>query len=212
MSSPATQSASNVPAETTGAKSPAVPIWLIVVLFMLLYWGAVYFDEHGGWFEAKVYTPYVSADQLKDFQVAGGPSVFDQGAAVYARTCIACHQANGLGLPGQNPPLAGSDWVNEKEPGRMIRIVLRGFSGSGLQVNGKPFSTSSSMVAWGGPPPAGLTDEEIAAVITFVRGNTEWGNKASPVTPDQVRAIREKVASHALPFSPDEIIKISPSE
>jgi nitrite reductase (NO-forming) len=212
MSSPVTQPASNVPAETAGPKSPAVPIWLIVVLFILLYWGAVYFDEHGGWFESKVYTPYVSADQLKDFQVAGGPSVFDQGAAVYARTCVACHQVNGQGTPGTFPPLVGSDWVNEKDPGRMIRIVLQGFSGPGLQVNGKAFNTGSSMVAWGGPPPAGLTDEEIAAVITFVRGNAEWGNKASLVTPNQVRAIRAKVASHPLPFSPDEIMKISPAE
>ena len=47
----------------------------------------------------------------------------------------------------------------------MIRIVLRGFQGGGLVVNGKPFSTASSMTSFGLPPPVGLTDEEIADVM-----------------------------------------------
>jgi mono/diheme cytochrome c family protein len=206
MSSPTNQPASNAPAETTGTQTSTVPIWLIVVLFMLLYWGAVYFDEHGGWFESKVYTPYASADELKTFQVAGGPSIMDQGLAVYNKpTCVVCHQANGLGQPGTFPPLAGSDWVNEKDPGRLIRIVLYGFQGPGLAVNGKPFPTGSSMVAWGGA----LNDDDIAAVLTYVRA--EWGNKAPPVTPEQVRAVRTKVPARA-PYSPDEVMKISPSE
>lgn len=68
------------------------------------------------------------------------------------------------------------------------------------------------MVAWGVPPPAGLTDEEIAAVMTYVRGNKDWGNNAPPVTPEQVKAMRAKVANHPLSFTPDEIMKISPSQ
>ena len=183
-----------------------MPIWLIVVLFMLLYWGAVYFDEHGGWFESKVYSPYVSADEVKTFQVAGGPSIHDLGFTVYNRpTCVVCHQANGMGQPGTFPPLVGSDFVNEKDPGRIIRLVLQGFQGPGLVVSGKPFPTGSSMVPWNS-----LSDDDIAAVLTYVR--SEWGNNAPAVTPEQVHAVREKVASHPLPFSPDEIMKISPSE
>jgi mono/diheme cytochrome c family protein len=204
MSSPATQSASNATAENAGTQT-AVPIWLIVVLFMLLYWGAVYFDEHGGWFESKVYTPYVSADEVKTFQVAGGPNPFDEGYTIYNRpTCVQCHQANGMGQPGTFPPLAGSDWVNEKDPGRIIRIVLYGIQGQGLVVEGKPFPTGSSMIPWA----TVLNDDEIASVLTYVRN--DWGNKAPPVTADQVRAIRAKVPPRP-PFSPDEIMKISPS-
>jgi mono/diheme cytochrome c family protein len=84
---------------------------------------------------------------------------------------------------------------------------LQGFSGPGLKVKGEPFNTGSSMVPWNG-----MSDDDIAAVITYVRGNHDWGNKASAVTPEQVKAIRAKVASHPLPFSPDEVEKISPAE
>lgn len=212
MSSPTNQPVTNAPADSPGSQNPPVPVWLIVILFMLVYWGAVYFDENSGWFDRRVYTPYVSADELKTFQVSGGRSPYELGEEIYKRTCIACHGPVGAGTPGQYPPLKGSDWVNEKEPGRMIRIVLQGFSGTGLIVNGQPFNTGSAMVAWGAPPPAGLTDEEIAAVMTYVRGNKDWGNNAPPVTPEQVKAMRAKVANHPLSFTPDEIMKISPAE
>jgi nitrite reductase (NO-forming) len=211
MNSSTSQPVSNAPLDS-GVKDPTVPIWLIVVFFLLLYWGAVYFDEHGGWFDAQVYTPYVSAEDLSKYQVAGGPDVFTQGRLIYGRTCVACHQANALGTPGTFPPLAGSDWVNEKEPGRMIRLVLRGFQGPGLVVSGKPFDTGAVMTAWGAPPPAGLTDDEIAAVITYVRGNAEWGNHASLVTPEQVTAMRAKVANHPQTFTPTELEAINPAE
>jgi mono/diheme cytochrome c family protein len=89
----------------------------------------------------------------------------------------------------------------------MIRIVLQGFSGPGLTIKGQPFNTGSAMVPWNG-----LSDDDLAAVITFVRGNKEWGNHAAPVTPEQVHAIREKVKSHPMSFTPDEIEKISPAE
>jgi mono/diheme cytochrome c family protein len=209
MSSSTNQPASTAPAESTETQSPVVPIWLIVVLFLLLYWGAVYFDEHGGWFESRVYKPFTSADEVKTFnQALGGPSIAELGFAVYNRpTCVVCHQANGQGQPGIFPPLAGSDFVNEKDPGRIIRLVLQGFQGPGLVVSGKPFNTGSSMVPWNS-----LSDDDIAAVLTYVRGNKEWGNNAPPVTPEQVHAIRPKVAPHPLPYSPDEIMKISPSE
>jgi mono/diheme cytochrome c family protein len=205
MNPPTNQPASNTP--DSGVKDPAVPIWLIILFFLLLYWGAVYFDEHGGWFDAQVYTPYVSAEQLKTYQVGGGPNPFEQGRAIYGRTCFTCHGANGTGQPGTFPSLAGSDWVNEEQPGRMIRLVLQGFSGPGLKVNGQPFNTGSAMVPWNS-----LSDEDIAAVITFVRGNKEWGNKAGPVTPEQVAAIRAKVKAHSQSFTPTELERISPAD
>ena len=213
MKSPTNQPISNAP-QDSGAKDPVVPVWLIIVCFMLVYWGAVYFDQHGGWFNTQVYTPYVSAEDLQKYQVFGGPDPMVLGAQVYGRTCTGCHQPNGKGTPGTFPPLVGSDWVNEKEPGRIIRIVLHGFQGPGLEVNGQPFNTTGQMTAFGElDPPAGLTDEEIAAVITYVRGNAEWGNHASPVTEEQVKAIRNKYATRkSQPFSPTEIKGINPAE
>jgi mono/diheme cytochrome c family protein len=205
MNSAANQPVSNAPLDSD-AKDPAVPVWLIIVMFLLLYCGAVYFDEHGGWFDAHVYAPYVSAENLRSYQVAGGPNVVDLGRSIYNRpTCVACHQANGLGQQGTFPPLAGSDWVNEKEPGRIISIVLKGFRGSGLKVNGKPFETGGTMT-----PFSYLTDDEIAAVLSYVR--QEWGNHAPIVTPEQVHAVREKVQkTHPQDyFSPPEFEALSP--
>lgn len=203
------QPVTNAPAPDSGVNDPVVPVWLIVVLFLLIYWGAVYFDERGGWFAPQVYAPYRSSEELASFNAAfGPPDIKVLGEQIYGKTCVACHQANGQGTPGTFPPLVGSDWVNEKDPGRMIRIVLEGFSGPGLVVNGQPFNTGSAMVPWGST----LSDDDIAAVITYVRGNKEWGNNASAVTPEQVKSVRGKVASHPLPFSPDEIMKISPSD
>jgi mono/diheme cytochrome c family protein len=206
MNSPTNQPAADFPREDTSAKDPAVPIWLIIVCFLLAFWGAVYFDEHGGWFDAQVYTPYANAENLKGYQVSGGPNPFEQGRQIYGRTCFTCHGPNGTGAPGTFPSLVGSDWVNEEQPGRMIRLVLQGVAGPGLKVNGQPFNTGSAMVPWNS-----LSDEDIAAVITFVRGNKEWNNHASPVTPEQVRAMRAIVKSHPLPYTPAELESIPPS-
>lgn len=206
MNSATKQSAAPAPREDTGVKDATVPIWLIVVMFLLVFWGAVYFDQHGGWFEPQVYGPYVSMENLKTYQVSGGPDVREIGRQVYGRTCITCHGPAAAGQAGTFPPLAGSDWVNEEQPGRMIRLVLQGFQGPGLKVNGQPFNTGSAMVPWNS-----LSDDDIAAVITFVRGNKEWGNHASPVTPEQVKAIRDKVKAHPMSFTPTELEGISPA-
>jgi mono/diheme cytochrome c family protein len=186
-------------------RGATVPMWLIIFTFLLCYWGAVYFDQAGGWFDAKVYTPYHSSEELALYSPApAGPGEF--GRTVYNRpTCAACHQADGKGTAGTFPPLSGSDWVNEKDPGRIIRAVLNGLGGP-ISVNGHSFN--NNMVPWGPT----LNDEEIAAVITYVRQNKDWGNNASEVTPAQVKAVRDKIKDHPSPFTPDELMKISPSE
>jgi mono/diheme cytochrome c family protein len=187
--------------------APPVPIWLIILLFLLLYWSMVYFDERGGWFSVHVYAPYHSLSEVEGWQpVSGAPSLFQEGKLVYNKpTCVACHQADGKGVPGQNPPLAGSEWVNEPEPGRIIRIALNGLSGP-LTFKGQSFN--GAMVPWKDV----LSDEEIAAVLTYVRQNKEWGNKAPEVKPEQVKAIREKIKTRATPFTPDELQKIPPTD
>ncbi len=192
------------PAAESPEQGAAIPIWLIVFTVMLLYVGALYFDDRGGWFHPQVYGPYNSFAELEPYQPKSDGGLFNQGKAVYAKTCVACHQASGLGTPGQFPPLAGSEWVNEVEPGRMIRAVLNGLQGS-IKVEGHDFN--NVMVPWNS-----LSDEDIGAVITFVRQNKEWGNKASAVTPAQVQAIRPKVKSHPAAFTADELLKISPAD
>jgi mono/diheme cytochrome c family protein len=57
-----------------------------------------------------------------------------------------------------------------------------------------------------------LSDEEIAAVLTYVRQNKEWSNDAPEVTPERVKAVRAKIKDRANPFTPDELKQIPPSE
>jgi hypothetical protein len=77
----------------------------------------------------------------------------------------------------------------------MIRIVIAGLSGP-VTVKGQTFN---SMM----PPPPGLDDEKIAAVLTFVRSN--FGNKASKVEKDQVAKIRADLSGRTKPWAADEL-------
>ena len=125
-----------------------------------------------------------------------------RGRSVYMQVCFACHQPTGLGLPGMFPPLADSDWVSAKKPDRMIRMVLHGFTGP-VTINGKPFTTPAPLM-----PPQGsaLSDQQIADVLTYVRDS--FGGKASAVTPDQVKAIREAEKSRTAMWTEAELKSI----
>jgi|SRR5665213_1014272 mono/diheme cytochrome c family protein len=98
------------------------------------------------------------------------------GSAVFASNCVACHGAAGQGVPGAFPPLANNAFVTG-DPKAVITSIRRGMSGP-IVVNGKPYN--GSMPPWKGS----LTNEQIAAVITYMRSS--WGNKASAVTEKQV--------------------------
>ncbi|MBC5826212.1 MAG: cytochrome b N-terminal domain-containing protein, partial [Candidatus Eremiobacteraeota bacterium] len=106
----------------------------------------------------------------------GGPAV--SGQTVYATNCASCHNANGQGLPGTFPPLAGNTFVTG-DAGKVINVLQHGLVGA-INVNGKQFN--GAMPAW----QSKLSPAEIAAVITYIRST--WGNKAAPVTEAQVRA------------------------
>ena len=86
----------------------------------------------------------------------------------------------------------------------MIRLVLNGLQGP-ITVKGQAFN--NVMVPWNS-----LSDDDLAAVITFVRQNKEWGNKASAVTPQQVKAVRGKLKGRSNSFTPEELLKVSPAE
>ncbi len=102
-----------------------------------------------------------------------------EGEAVYRAICQTCHGASGQGVARAFPPLAGSAWATGDE-GRMARIVLHGMTGEiargGLTYDGMM------------PAQDQLSDEKIAAVLTFVRAN--FGNAAPAVTPATVAAVR----------------------
>jgi quinoprotein glucose dehydrogenase len=101
--------------------------------------------------------------------------------------CMACHGADGGGAPGVGPPLAGSEWVTGPVE-NLIRIQLRGLMGP-IKVKG----TEYNLVM---PPQAHQNDDQIAAVLTYIRNN--FGNQASPVTAAQVAALRSEVGKPML--------------
>ena len=102
------------------------------------------------------------------------------GAGVYGSYCSACHQANGQGLPGVFPPMAGDPVVTATDPAEHIEIVLHGLQGK--SIGGVAYA--SPMPAFGGQ----LTDEQIAAVVNHER--TSWGNDAPLVSPAEVATQR----------------------
>ena len=125
------------------------------------------------------------------------------GQQVYMTVCFACHQPTGMGLPNMFPPLAGSDWVTAPKPDRLIRNVLHGVTGP-ITINGKPFTTPAPMMP---PQGAALSDQQIADVLTYVRSS--WGNNASAVTPDQVKAIRDAENARTAMWTEAELLKIA---
>ena len=105
-----------------------------------------------------------------------------RGQAVYSRTCIACHQPTGMGLPPVFPPLAGSEWV-AKDASIAVRNIIHGMQGP-VTVKGM---TYNSMM----PPVAGLSDKDIADVVNYV--NNTWGNAGPSVTEAEVEGDQEEV-------------------
>src|SRR5256885_33833 len=76
-------------------------------------------------------------------------------------------------------------------PNSIIRIVLHGLQGP-IKVGSQEFG-AAAMTAF----KDAFSDQQIAAVLTFVRQNKEWGHTAASVTPEKVKAIREKEAARA---------------
>jgi mono/diheme cytochrome c family protein len=190
------------------ADSTPAPVLLIGLMALLVFGGMIYLDNHSGGFDGHVYYPYKDLVQLNDAQFHDPHEDFiNHGRQLFMVNCAACHQNSGMGIPGQFPYLVGSDWVNYKTPNRVVRIVLDGLQGP-LVLNGQPFATSAQMT----PFQATFNDNDIAAILSFVRSNKEWNNTASDVSPDLVKSIRAKVASHVGPFSPDELLKVPDNE
>lgn len=180
------------------------PIWLIVLLALLFYWGQLYLDNHAGGFDPKVYEPFKSYAQV-DASNAKSPEqlLVETGKARYDQFCMVCHQVTGLGVAGQFPPLAGSEWVTEPNPARLIRIPLHGLTGP-ITVKNQPWNLN--MAALG----ATLSNEDLAAILSYVR--QAWGNQAPIVTADQVDAVLKETSDRpkdgSRPWTAEELLKV----
>ncbi|MGB7420949.1 MAG: cytochrome c [Comamonas sp.] len=108
-------------------------------------------------------------------------AVMARGGEVYRDQCAQCHGDEGLGKAGAFPALAGNRAVRMAEPLNLIQIVLHGGYLPATQGNPRPF----------GMPPfrQTLSDVDVAAVLSFIRGS--WDNGAGRVDVMDVHQVRE---------------------
>lgn len=103
-----------------------------------------------------------------------------KGAALFADNCASCHGAEGKGVPGTFPPLAGDPVVNAANPTAHIGAVLHGLSGK--VINGQKYEAQM-------PPFADqLSDQQVADIIDHERSS--WGNRGALITAADVVAVR----------------------
>jgi mono/diheme cytochrome c family protein len=104
-----------------------------------------------------------------------------RGKKVYDQYCLACHQADGGGVPRLNPPLQKTDYVvGDKK--RLINIILKGLNDP-IEIKGEEYVNPMASHAH-------LSDQQIADVLTYIRNN--FGNKATAISPTEVKALRVK--------------------
>jgi mono/diheme cytochrome c family protein len=175
-----------------------VPVWLVGLIGLGIFWAGAYLFSYSGGFQSDVF------DFAPKFGIEGGGSKVAAdpkvvGKALFSANCITCHQANGQGVPGQYPPLAGSEVELGDATNHLIAIVLKGLQGP-VVVEGKPFN--NAMQAW----EAQYTDSQFAAILTYVR--SDWGNNAPPITADMVKQMRAEFKDRKEQWTWPEIEKM----
>ena len=131
--------------------------------------------------------PQVAAPKQKSMQIAGQPTSaqFLRGQALFGQHCASCHGEAGQGLRVEGnvalPALAGNRAVQMPNTTNLVRIILAGGYAPSTAGNPRPF----------GMPPFVhvLPDEDLAAVVTYIRG--AWGNGADSISAVEVIAQRK---------------------
>ncbi|MCX7700303.1 MAG: c-type cytochrome [Gemmataceae bacterium] len=179
-------------AEPRDGYEPIHPIWSLI-FGAFLFWGGWYLGRYSGEFRVDV---------LDEKKSLGGAAVESKpidplvlGERLYQGRCMACHQADGKGRPGQFPPLAGSEWV-VGPPATLARIVLHGLQGK-VTVAGESYNGQMPGLA------AQMSDAQIAAVLTYVR--QAWGNTAGPIDEAVVKAARQATTARKTPWTVAEL-------
>lgn len=108
-------------------------------------------------------------------------AVMANGKKIYGQYCLACHMADGAGVPNMNPPLIKTSYVLGDKT-RLIKVILNGLA-IGEEIDGETYTNVM-------PAHNFLTDQQISDVLTFVRNSFE--NKASGVTAAEVKVLRAK--------------------
>ena len=176
-----------------------VPVGWILLALALALWGGWYLGTTAGDFEFSAYDgspAAASGTAVAQAPVAVDPMVL--GKRTF-NNCMACHQADGKGITGQFPPLAGSQWVLGS-PQVLARILLHGMQGD-VEVLGRHYN--GAMPAWGR-----FDDTQIAAVLTYIRAS--WGNSAAAIEPAVIAAERKATAGRTEPWTAAQLHTVAP--
>jgi mono/diheme cytochrome c family protein/glucose/arabinose dehydrogenase len=131
--------------------------------------------------------------------------LFIKGKELYEREayCSTCHQPQGQGLAAAGyPPLRQSKWVTESED-RLIKLTLKGVYGP-MTVLNRNYKGLVPMTPFEGL----MNDEEVAAVLTYVRNN--FGNRSSVISPEKVKEVRAAIAEQDGFYTAEELLQLHP--
>jgi len=177
-----------------------VPLWLVGLFGVLIFWGGWYVAQYSGGWRADVLDPHPEARFAGTTAREEAPvDPVALGGRLFRVNCESCHQSDGRGVTGQYPPLAGSSWVNG-EPYRLKRILLNGLEGP-IEVEGTTYN--GNMPVFGDR----LNDSRIAALLTYIR--QAWGNAAGAISTESVAATRAAVQDRRQPWTADELLAIT---
>ncbi len=101
------------------------------------------------------------------------------GEPLYKQHCLACHQADGNGVPGMYPTLKDTEWVNGDNE-TLISIVLHGMDEE-IEVNGEIFSTVMAPLPY-------LSNQQVVDVLNYVR--KRFGSAEADITLEEVARVR----------------------
>ena len=181
-------------------------LWLIAIYGLAVFFGGAYLGRYSGTFSGEGLDYLGGAPRVasKGGAATGAAQTAEltpaeKGKKIFSANCATCHQANGLGVAGQYPPLAGSEIVlgGARRP---AMIVLKGLQGP-LTVKGAHYG-SAVMQPW----EKTLTDQKISEVLTYIR--QEWGNTAGPVAPESIAALRKELAGHPESWTEPDVLAV----
>ncbi|WP_298506166.1 PQQ-dependent sugar dehydrogenase [uncultured Maribacter sp.] len=139
-------------------------------------WRVMYYGEN-----ANIKKTVIVNNTNKEDKVVESENI--KGKKVYETYCLACHQSNGKGVQGLNPPLTQTDWVSgDKE--KLIGVILNGMEGE--KVDGESYRNIMASHRF-------LSDEDIADVLTYVRSS--FGNDYEKITSKEVGVVRSKIGA-----------------
>ena len=126
-----------------------------------------------------IYLKSLSANHHK-VSIPPDGGFFRDGQAVYVQHCTICHE----GAPGA-PSLRANTLVQARDPTTVLRVILEGSQSIAIR---------GAKVSYSMPSLAALSDNEIAAVATFIRN--AWGNRGGPVQAADVAKLRKVTDQH----------------